>query len=118
MNNKKLGTAFEKMIVKELADTGAWVHFLTPDERGAQPFDIITVKNNVAIAIECKTLTTDKRYFTINRLEANQIFAFERWLSAGNASPMILVEYGDKYVWIPYVELKEKKRIDMREVTE
>ena len=53
MNNKKHGTDFEKRVVAKLAKAGdVWVHFLSPDERGAQPFDIIAVKDGVACAIE------------------------------------------------------------------
>lgn len=114
MNNKKKGSDFEKEILKAYTDAGAWVHFITPDERGAQPFDIIAVKDGKAFAIECKTLTTDKRYFTIDRLENNQIFAFERWMKCGNTIPLIYVEYGDKIVEIPYDVLEEEKKIDMR----
>lgn len=115
MNNKKLGTRFEREVVEYVSGSGAWVHFLTPDERGAQPFDIIAVRDNVAIAIECKTLTESKRYFSIDRLEPNQIMAFEKWMSCGNDSPLIFIEYGDKIRVITYKELKEKGKIDMKE---
>ena len=113
MNNKKLGTAFEREVVDYIAGTGAWVHFITPDERGAQPFDIIAVRNNVGIAIECKTLAGNKRYFSIDRLEPNQIMAFEKWLACGNETPLIFVKWGEAIKVIPYSELKVKKKIDM-----
>ena len=113
MNNKKLGTAFEREVVDYIAGTGAWVHFITPDERGAQPFDIIAVRNNVGIAIECKTLAGNKRYFSIDRLEPNQIMAFEKWLACGNETPLIFVKWGEAIKVIPYSELKAKKKIDM-----
>lgn len=118
MNNKNIGTAFEKEVLGYIEKAGAWVHFITPDQRGAQPFDIIAVRDNTAIAIECKTLTTARRYFTIDRLEPNQIMAFEKWMSCGNASPLIAVEYGDDVRFIPYEVLKEKKKIDMRDADE
>jgi len=116
-NNKKLGTEFEHKILRAYSQAGAWVHFLTPDERGAQPFDIIAVKDGKAFAIECKTLSTSKRYFTIDRLETNQVLAFERWIKCGNSIPIIYVEYGDKIVEIPYDMLEEEKKIDMRALT-
>lgn len=114
MNNKRHGTKFEKEVVDYLSGKGFWVHFMSPDERCAQPFDIIAVKSGRACAIECKTLTTNKRYFTINRLEDNQVLAFEKWLACGNIDPIIYVEYGDAIKAFTYLELKEKKRIDMR----
>ena len=54
MNNKKIGSDFEKEVCKMLQDMGYWVHFITPDMRGAQPFDIIAAKNNRPYAIDCK----------------------------------------------------------------
>ena len=39
MNNKKLGTEFEREAVTLLSQKGYWVHFITPDSRGSQPFD-------------------------------------------------------------------------------
>lgn len=113
MNNKKLGTAFEKEVLDYIAGTGAWVHFITPDERGAQPFDIIAVRNNCGIAIECKTLSEKRRWFSIDRLEQNQIMAFEKWMACGNETPLIFIKYGDDIKVITYSELKEKKKIDM-----
>ena len=114
MNNKKHGTAFERRVVQKLAETGdVWVHFLSPDEKGMQPFDIITVKNGVACAIECKTLDVKSRYFPISRLEDNQILAFEKWLACGNLDPIICVEYGNDMKAFKYSELKEKGKVDM-----
>lgn len=115
MNNKKLGTAFEKFIVRELSKTGAWVHFLSPDERGAQPFDIIAVKNGKATAIECKTLAANRNYFPYGRLEDNQIYAFEYWMACGNSTPIIAVEYKDRAYFIPYTLLRDKGRVDLEE---
>lgn len=112
MNNKEVGTEFEKTIVKLLAKTGYWVHFITPDKRGAQPFDIIAVKNEIAVAIDCKTCKD--RYFRIGRLEQNQIMAFEKWLKCGNANPLIAVEHNGVIQFIDYLELKaEGGKIDL-----
>lgn len=113
MNNKKHGTAFEKLVVKKISETGAWVHFLSPDERGAQPFDIIAVKDGVALAAECKTQDSKNRYFPISRLEDNQIMAFEKWLACGNPEPIIFVEYKDKIKIIEYSRLKRDGKVDL-----
>lgn len=111
MNNKKLGTAFEREVVDILAGSGWWVHFITPDARGAQPFDIIAVKAGQAMAIDCKTCAADR--FTISRLEDNQIMAFEKWLSCGNEMPVILVKHDGRIYWIRYKHLKEQKSIKL-----
>ena len=115
MNNKKLGTAFERRVCEMLKESGYWVHFITPDSRGAQPFDIIVVKHGIAAAIECKTLDVSERYFSINRIEENQRMAFDKWLACGNTEPLIYVEYGDKIKNFLWSKLKEKGRIDMRD---
>lgn len=111
MNNKKLGAAFEKEICEKLAESGYWVHFIVPDARGAQPFDIIAVKNGQATAIDCKTSASHR--FSIRRLEDNQIMAFEKWLDCGNEMPLIVVKYDGHIYQIPYDKLKEKKSINL-----
>lgn len=115
MNNKKLGTSFEKEVCDKLQKLGFWVHFITPDNRGAQPFDIIAVRRNVAMAVECKTLSTSQRYFPISRLEDNQIFAFKKWADCGNSSPMIAIKYGDEIKFVSYSLLEKEGKVDMKD---
>lgn len=111
MNNKALGTAFEQKMCELLALKGYWVHFIVPDARGAQPFDIIAVKNGKALAIDCKTCVRNK--FTYDRLEDNQIMAFEKWLSVGNTEPIIAVEHkGDIYI-IPYKSIRVLRSVEI-----
>ena len=111
MNNKKLGTKFEKRMVDILSESGYWVHFISPDSRGSQPFDVIAVKNGLAVAIDCKTCKD--KIFRIGRLEDNQIMAFEKWISCGNLNPFIAVEHDDQVIMIDYCELKKKGKIDL-----
>ena len=111
MNNKRLGTEFEKKMVKLLANQGFWAHFITPDNRGAQPFDIIAVKNDFAVAIDCKT--SKDHIFRLGRLEENQIMAFEKWLKCGNSTPFIAVSYNDNIYMIEYTKLKGELNIDL-----
>lgn len=114
MNNKKLGTDFERSMVNLMAKQGYWVHFINPDSRGAQPFDIIAVKDGLAIAIDCKTCKD--HIFRLGRLEENQIMAFEKWLKCGNETPFLAVLYKDKICMIPYNRLKEEGSIDLDEM--
>lgn len=115
MNNKRLGNSFEVDVCKLLANAGYWVHFIVPDARGAQPFDIIAVKDKIAYAIECKTLTISQRYFSINRLEENQKMAFDLWMQRGNTEPIIAIKYGDnKILFARYLDLiMNEGKIDM-----
>lgn len=111
MNNKKRGTEFEKAFCKLLSDDGYWVHFMTPDNRGAQPFDIIAVKDGDAFAIDCKTCV--KPYIEISRLEDNQILAFEKWRACGNNHPLVAVFHEEKVYVVDYVDLKQKGKIKL-----
>lgn len=97
MNNKKLGTEFEKETCEFLAKRGWWVHFMSPDNTGAQPFDIIAAKNSKTVVIDCKTCVADT--FNIRRLEENQIMAFRKWYSCGCDYAYIFIKHkGEVYV--------------------
>lgn len=111
MNNKKLGTMFEKHVVKRLAENGYWVHFISPDNRGAQPFDVIAVKDGIAIVGDCKTCKD--HIFRISRLEENQKMAFEKWIACGNTEPLIFVEYKSGVKIVNYTDLKREGKVDL-----
>jgi Holliday junction resolvase len=103
MNNKQLGDKFEQEMVEWFATAGYWVHFLTPDKRGAQPFDIIAVRNGRAVVGDCKT--SSRKTFSIDRLEDNQRLAFERWIACGNEVPYVFIKYRDVVWFVPYTYL-------------
>ena len=109
MNNQERGKIFELQMMDVLARRGYWVHFMTPDKRGAQPFDLIAVKDGQAYAIDCKTSAKD--VFPYSRLEDNQIFAFELWRKRGNGEPLIAVKYQSDIYLILYDVLKVGKKV-------
>ena len=109
VGNKGIGTAFEKEVCALLTSKGYWVHFIVPDIRGAQPFDIIAVKDGKALAIDCKTCVAGR--FNMNRLEDNQIMAFEHWLRCGNDMPMVFVKHDDQVYVIPYEDIITEKSV-------
>ena len=113
MNNKKLGTEFEREVVKLLSQKGYWVHFITPDASGKQPFDIIASKDNSPIVGDCKTNAT--KWFNISRLEDNQITALDLWLRTGNSRAFVFIKYNDKIYCIPYRMLQGLKRINLED---
>lgn len=113
MNNKKLGSDFEKELCQLLAEEGWWVHFISPNESGAQPFDIIAVKDGIALAGDCKTSVNN--IFRINRLEENQKMAFDKWLACGNTMPYIFVKYKNWICAVPYAELKTKEKVNLED---
>ena len=114
MNNKRLGTQFERELVKALADRGWWCHFITPNAAGAQPFDVIAVKDGLAFAIDCKTSV--KNIFPFSRLEENQKMAFEKWIAAGNTDPVIAVKYNDGVYFVSYTGLKRDGKCDLNQL--
>ena len=114
MNNKRLGMAFENRVVDMFKYRGYWVHYLSPDNSGSQPFDLIAAKDGLALAADCKT--SSSHLFRMERLEWNQIFAFDKWMKCGNLTPYIIVGYKDHIVMVPYSELKEKGVVDLDEI--
>lgn len=114
MNNKKLGTEFEREICRMLQRDGWWVHFIEPKQSGAQPFDIIAVRHGRAVAIDCKTCA-DQR-FSISRLEENQVLAFDRWIACGNDVPKVIVKHEDDIYVIPYDYLQNEKSVKLEEI--
>lgn len=114
MNNKRIGTAFEKRICDILNHDGWWVHFIEPKQNGAQPFDIVAVRNGRAIAIDCKTCVNKR--FSIERLEDNQITAFDKWIACGNADPYVIVEHGEDIYVIPYSYLKDVTSVKLEDL--
>ena len=113
MNNKVWGTQWEKEFCDLLARQGFWVHFISPDNRGAQPFDVIAVKGGEAYAYDCKTCADD--WFAITRLEDNQVMAFEKWIRCGNNNPNIAVLHKDKIYLIGYAQLKSFGRVRLND---
>lgn len=111
MNNKKLGSAFEREFCQLLASRGWWVHLIAPAANGGQPFDVIAVKGGSAMAFDCKTSVS--HIFPLTRLEENQIMAFERWLACGNEMPQVAVSYNGNIYLTPYRRLKQFGRIDL-----
>ena len=113
MNNKKLGTAWEKRYCEILKKDGWWVHFISPDNRGAQPFDVIACKNGEPMAVDCKT--TINPIFSMNRIEVNQKLAFAKWYSTGNKVVYIAIKWKDQFYEIPYTYLLKHGKVDLRE---
>lgn len=112
MNNKQRGTAFERRMCEKLAEKGFWVHFISPDMRGAQPFDLIFAKDGQTFVADCKT--SDDYMFRVNRLEDNQVLAFNKWLRCGNSTPRVFVLYEGNVYDINYLLLDEKKKISLK----
>lgn len=113
-NVKKIGTDFEREFCKALADNGFWVHFITPDRTGSQPFDIIAVRYGIAYVFDCKTCEAST--FTVKRLEDNQIMAFDKWLECGNENAYIAIKHKGNVYLVPYIVIIAMKSVRISEV--
>ena len=111
MNNKKKGSDFERRFCRYLGRLGFWVHFMSPDNGGNQPFDVIAVRRGNAYAIDCKTSV--RKVFPLSRLEDNQVLAFQRWLDCGNTMPQIAVEYEGRVYLVPFCRLMNEEKVDL-----
>ena len=113
MNNKRLGNAFEKEYAEKLSQNGWWVTFLTPKQNvGSQPADLIAVKNNKAMLIDCKTCSS--HLFPISRIEENQRQAFKRFYRCGNRKFILAIKYNNKIYEINMKEIDfTQKSIDL-----
>lgn len=111
MDNKKLGNEFEKVVTRALDRMGAWAHFIQPNKGGQQPFDIIAIFNYGSFAIDCKTCVS--KTFNINRLEDNQITAFNKFLKAGGDTAYIIVWHENYAYIIPFWAIVEKKSVKL-----
>lgn len=113
-SNKKLGNDFEKEFAKILADEGYWCTLLTPKTHiGSQPADLVAVKNNKAILVDCKTC--NNYLFPLSRLEQNQIEASKKYFKCGNTEYYIAIKYKEDIYVIPIDTIDfEEKSIDLR----
>ena len=113
MNNKQLGTEFEREVVTLLSKQGYWVHFITPDASGKQPFDIIASRDDRVIVGDCKT--SKSKWFAVTRFEENQLTAFEKWFRTGNSSAFAFIKYNDKVYQIPFRMIAGLRKINLEE---
>ena len=111
MNNKKLGSCFEREFCRILAAEGFWVHFIAPDARGAQPFDVVAAKGGTAYAFDCKTCVA--KYFDMSRMEDNQKTSFALWMKCGNGDPWVAVKHQEEVYLLRYADLLKKGKMDI-----
>ena len=117
MNNKRLGNNFEKEYAEILGKKGYWVTFLSPKKFvGSQPCDLIAIKNDKSILIDCKTCNT--HLFPISRIEENQRQAYKRYTECGNTNFILAIKYNNKIYEINLRNIDfTQKNLNLKEVT-
>lgn len=114
MNNKSMGTKFEKEFAEILADHWFWVH-LFQDNKNGQPCDVIAAKDGHAYLFDCKSCETD--YFQLSRAEENQINAMILFSMMGNEPGMFAIRFPDKQVYLlPYTKIWELQEAGFKRI--
>lgn len=116
MNNRKIGSQFEQELCNELAKNGWWAHFLSQNQTG-QPADVIAVRNNVAVLIDCKVCADNR--FALSRIECNQEGAMTLWEATGNAYCYFAMKLNDGRIYmVPFDDLQLRELHGQRTITE
>jgi Holliday junction resolvase len=108
-NVKKIGNDFEKRFAKMARASGFFVLYITPNARGAQPFDFLLMRNGFVYPIDCKTCVANS--FSLERVEDNQRLAFDHWLECGGLHPFFAVEHDDKVYMIPWHYVRDLESV-------
>lgn len=137
MNNKIIGSKFEKEMAEWLGRQGYWVHFLSPGPDGSQPCDLVAAKSipgrsdgtTLFLAIDCKTLAGENKNFDglrfpLSRIEENQETSFERMNYVGISSTYFAIKFNKSQMIVaPSQVLIEKKKqgcksVPLKELTQ
>lgn len=99
-----------------MAAHGWWAHNIAQNRTG-QPADIIAIKKELPVLIDCKDCAGN--IFALSRIEANQEAAMIRWEVTVNEHCYFAVRLntGEIYM-IPFVDLYSRERHGKRSITE
>ena len=121
MNNKVLGSNFEKDFANFLASKNYWVHFIEgAAHTGSQPCDIIAIKRDFPELYDCKTLNNKNGLFPISRIEENQRLAYERVRECRNPETIfsLSILWNNNLYYVDFDDIDfNKKSIDLKEIS-
>lgn len=101
--NRTIGNQFEDELCGLLAEHGWWAHNMAQNQTG-QPADVIAVRNNIAVLIDCKVCANNR--FTLSRIEGNQEGAMTLWEARGNAYCYFAMKLNDDRIYmVPFDDL-------------
>ena len=93
------GKTFERHLCWWLSQNGYYVIFNERNSAGAQPVDVIAIKDNIATMIECKNLEGSTGRFPLSRIEQNQINAYKMFKSKHNTNFVLAINWnGGVYI--------------------
>ena len=113
--NRKDGLRFENELCEMLAEYGWWAHDMTQSAAG-QPADVIAVRCDTAVLIDCKVCARDK--FQLSRIEPNQETAMQLWYDRGNYWAYFAVKMNDHIYMVHNDEIRWLKSHKVTVVSE
>ena len=115
MNNKVNGTNKERELCLMLTDWGFWAHRLV-DRINGQPFDIIAVRNDTAVALDSKVC--EHGVFLFSRVEPNQETAMRLWKKRASSFVGFAIYdcIAEEWRYLPYDKYVEMKGEGLRQV--
>lgn len=113
MNNKIIGNNFESEYAKILSKKGYWVVPIVPKKNGSQPCDLIAIKEDIPILIDCKV--SESHLFPLSRVEQNQRLAFRKYLECDNTQYFLVIKYKNRIYKIDMrtIDFDLQKNIDL-----
>lgn len=81
---------------------GFWALRIPRNERGAQPFDILAIKDDKVYAVDCKVCA--RKTFSLDRIEDNQWIAMEIMAMQTNAIVGFLVYHNNQIFFLSYFD--------------
>lgn len=99
--NRTIGNRFEDDLCELLAGYGWWAHNMAQNQVG-QPADVIAVKNDIAVLIDCKVCANDR--FALSRIECNQEGAMTVWEARGNSHCYFAMKLTDESIYMVHFD--------------
>ena len=103
------GSEFERKVCQWLKEQGYWALNIPRQKSGQQPFDVIAVKGNCIVALDCKVISGSSERFPLERVEVNQWLAFKSLEDKSPYSVIGLMIWHDKTERMHFVSYKQLK---------
>ena len=101
------GLQFERAFCEWLKQRDFWVLNIPRSHTGAQPFDVLAMRDRSVIAADCNVISDGPATFPFDRIEDNQRLAFDMIQRKASVMCCIAVWYEPaKAIYIvPYVDI-------------
>lgn len=109
------GYEFEQMLSRILWKLGYWALNIPRGHDGSQPFDIIALQGDTALAIDCKVCSGNPR-FPLSRIEDNQWTAFKTVHDRTFAWVGIAVYYDGGVYFYQYSDLESARKAEEKSI--